>query len=173
MPRPPRCRRVGMTPGPTVFKPAGVPARHLGEVVLTIDEFESLRLADGLGLYQEQAAEQMRISRQTFGRIVESARRKVATALVEGWAIRIEGGVVEMNQSRKFQCAQCGHVWEVPFGAARPAECPSCHSENLHRDFDVAARGPGHGGRCRGGGAGGRRLCARGRATADSGEQTQ
>jgi len=176
MPRPKRCRCVAMTPGQTVFKPAGVPVRDLREVVLSVDEFESLRLADSLGLYQEQAARHMRVSRQTFGRIVESARRKIALALVEGWAIRIEGGSIEMAETRRFQCAQCGHAWEVPFGAARPSECPACQSAHLHRAADASGQSPGGRGRCRRGGGGGiaqgRRRCARGRAVV-GGEQTE
>ena len=64
----------------------------LEEVVLTIDEFEAVRLADLEGLYQEQAAEKMNVSRQTFGRIIESARKKVAEALVQGKALKIGGG---------------------------------------------------------------------------------
>jgi predicted DNA-binding protein (UPF0251 family) len=76
------------------FKPAGVPIRLLEEVVLALDELEALRLADLDGLYQEQAAERMKISRPTFARIVEQARRKVAEALVHGKALRLEGGAV-------------------------------------------------------------------------------
>lgn len=65
--------------------------------MLTLDELESLRLADFNGQYQEQAAEQMKISRATFARIVEAARKKVADALVNGKALRIEGGPVVMK----------------------------------------------------------------------------
>jgi len=81
-------------PGVTYFKPAGIPLRELEEVVVTLDELESLRLADLDGLYQEQAAEQMKISRPTFARIVEAGRKKVAEALIHGKALRLEGGVV-------------------------------------------------------------------------------
>lgn len=86
-------RRVAALPTVPVFKPAGIPARDLEEVALTLDEFEALRLADYEGLYQEAAALRMGVSRQTFGRIVEAARKKVADALVNGKALRIEGGV--------------------------------------------------------------------------------
>ena len=54
---------------------------YCGEVLLTLDEYEAIRLADLEGLYQEQAATRMNVSRQTFGRIVEAARRKVADVL--------------------------------------------------------------------------------------------
>jgi predicted DNA-binding protein (UPF0251 family) len=73
-----------------VFKPAGVPKKDLEEVVLHADEFEALRLADLEGQYHVQAAEKMGISRQTFGRILSSARQKTAEALVKGCALLLE-----------------------------------------------------------------------------------
>ena len=139
MVRPKRCRRIASLPNFAFFKPAGVPGRTLQEVELTVDEYEALRLADYEGLYHEQAADRMGVSRQTFGRIVESARKTVAKVLVEGMALRIEGGKVEMAETRAFECADCGHVWEVPFGTGRPAECPSCQSKNFRRAQEVAA----------------------------------
>lgn len=94
MARPLCCRRVAGNPVASIFKPAGIPARMLDQVVLTLDEFEALRLADLEGLYQDDAAGRMQISRPTFGRILECAHRKVAQALVGGKALRIEGGSV-------------------------------------------------------------------------------
>jgi predicted DNA-binding protein (UPF0251 family) len=73
-----------------------VPLRALEQVGLTVDELEAIRLADLEGLYQEAAAEQMNVSRQTFGRILEAAHRKVADALVNGKALSIEGGPIEV-----------------------------------------------------------------------------
>lgn len=94
----PRCLRwVGCVPGVTYFKPAGIPLRVLEEVVVTLDEVESLRLADFEGLYQEEAAERMKISRPTFSRLIESAHKKVAEALVNGKALRMEGGPIQMK----------------------------------------------------------------------------
>ena len=98
MPRPCCLRHVGQTPSAQYFKPAGIPIRMLEEVVLGLDELEALRLADLNGLYQEKAAEQMKISRPTFSRIVEQARRKVADALIHGKALRLEGGAVVMKE---------------------------------------------------------------------------
>lgn len=92
MPRPQTDRRVLGAPRTTFFKPAGIPARELEEVTLTLDEFEAIRLADYEGLYQEAAALRMGVSRQTFGRIVEAARKRVADAIVNGKALRVEGG---------------------------------------------------------------------------------
>ena len=144
MPRHKRCRRVAGPPRCCMFKPAGMPASSMAQVVLTVDELEAIRLADLLGMYQEQAAEQMDISRQTFGRIVESARRKVAEVLVSGRTLRIEGGEIEMPQTRGFRCRQCQHVWELAFGTCRPQECPECKSVDIHR----AEEGRGRRGRC-------------------------
>ncbi len=61
----------------------------LQTVIMELDELEAIRLADGLGLYHEEAARQMNVSRQTFGRILEQARKKVATALINGMALQI------------------------------------------------------------------------------------
>jgi predicted DNA-binding protein (UPF0251 family) len=70
-----------------------VPLCELEETELSLDEFESLRLADLEGLYQEDAARRMKISRQTFANIVHEARRKIADALVNGKALKISGSV--------------------------------------------------------------------------------
>jgi len=82
-----------------LFKPAGVPARELEEVVLGLAGAEAIRLADFEGLYQEAAARSMGVSRQTFGRILEDARRAVADAIINGKSLRIEGGqIIEQEE---------------------------------------------------------------------------
>jgi len=118
---------------------------ELEELRLTVDEFEAVRLADLDGLHQDQAAEEMNVSRQTFGRIVESARRKIAEALVQAKALVIEGGEFEMAETRKFKCYDCQHTWELPYGTGRPAQCPECKCVNIHRDEED--RGCARGGR--------------------------
>jgi predicted DNA-binding protein (UPF0251 family) len=133
MPRPVQCRRVGRAPNCTYFKPAGVPIRSLQEVVLAIDELEALRLADQEGLYHEDAARSMGVSRRTFGRVISSARNKVARALVQGMALRIEGGVVELEAMRTFCCEDCGQQWQLPFGTGRPKSCPACNGPKFCR----------------------------------------
>ncbi len=135
MARPKSCRRVSQLPSCKVFKPIGVPISVLEEIVLSMDEFEALRLADLEGLYQEQAAERMNVSRQTFARIIEDARRKVAQVLTEGLALRIEGGEVHMAETRSFTCDQCDHTWSEPYGTGRPEACPACKAQDFHR-FD-------------------------------------
>jgi predicted DNA-binding protein (UPF0251 family)/predicted Fe-Mo cluster-binding NifX family protein len=92
MPRPLKCRKINNAPDITYFKPRGVPLRELAEVYLSLDGFEAIRLADHEGLSHEKAAQQMHISRQTFGRILAAARNTVAKALVGGLALRIHGG---------------------------------------------------------------------------------
>jgi predicted DNA-binding protein (UPF0251 family) len=104
VPRPFCHRRIAGQPAATVFKPAGIPTVALEEVVMTLDEFEALRLADLEQLYHEGAAEQMRISRPTFSRIIESAHRKLADALVHGKALRIQGGPVQVQVGPRRCC---------------------------------------------------------------------
>jgi uncharacterized protein len=96
MVRPRHCRRVGYQPQVTYFKPAGIPVVDLEETVLTVDEFEAVRLKDLEGLEQEECAKKMAISQPTFHRLIVSARRKIADAMVNGKAIKIEGGNFKM-----------------------------------------------------------------------------
>jgi predicted DNA-binding protein (UPF0251 family) len=90
MPRPPCPRKVEGSAPVTYFKPAGKPLRDLVEVRLAADEWEALRLADHEGLYHQQAAGCMNVSRQTFDRILRRARTKVASVLVCGHALSID-----------------------------------------------------------------------------------
>lgn len=117
MPRPHCPRFVEQAIGSAVFKPAGVPLDELAVVEMTLDELEAVRLADLEGLYQEEAAARMGVSRATLGRIVESARHKIADALVNGRALRIEGGPVVARPRRR--CPRCPRR----AGAGR---CPKC-----------------------------------------------
>ncbi len=96
MPRPRIPRRIGFSPGVTFYKPAGAGLGSLEIVVLTMGEFESLRLKDYEGMGQKEAAGKMGISQPTFQRLYSSARKKTADALVNGKAIRIEGGIYRM-----------------------------------------------------------------------------
>ncbi|MCU0858888.1 MAG: DUF134 domain-containing protein [Pontiellaceae bacterium] len=111
MPRPPIKRRIGHCAPAAYFKPQGIPLRMLEAVELAADELEAIRLADYEGLYQEQAAEQMGVSRQTFGLIIARAHKKVAEALTQGKAIRVEGGIeiAETETSEPLQSGcRCG-----------------------------------------------------------------
>ncbi len=97
MPRPITERKIRFNPKIRIFSPQGGLPGELGQVSLSQDELEAIRLADLEGLYQQAAALKMGISRATFGRIVESAHRKVADALVSGKQLHIEGGEVVLE----------------------------------------------------------------------------
>ena len=127
-----RCHRIRCQPGTHYFKPRGVPVNILEEIILGLDEFEAVRLADLKKKYQEEAAQKMNVSRQTFGNIINSAHNKIADCLVNGKALRIDGGIVEMLE-RHFICYSCKHNWSIPYGLGRPTTCPDCGSGNIHR----------------------------------------
>jgi predicted DNA-binding protein (UPF0251 family) len=126
MARPKCCRHVGCMPEKNYFKPRGIPSSQLDEVVLSLDEYESLRLADFEGLYQEQAALRMNISRQTFGRIIAEAHRKIADVLVNGKALKIEGGDVAVQEMKSFTCRKCHREFAASHEEQNTNTCPHC-----------------------------------------------
>jgi uncharacterized protein len=94
MPRPKKRRYISCNPSALYFKPRGIPLFQLEETSLEMDELEAVRLADFEGMYHEDAAVKMNISRATFGRILSNARCKVADAIVNGKALKIENSSV-------------------------------------------------------------------------------
>lgn len=126
MSRPKCCRRVGCMPDKNYFKPRGIPSSQLQEVVLSLDEYEAVRLADFEGLYQEQAALRMNISRQTFGRIITEAHRKIADVLINGKALKIEGGDVAVKKTNFFTCRNCRRQFEAGLEQQNTQTCPHC-----------------------------------------------
>ncbi|SHH01415.1 Predicted DNA-binding protein, UPF0251 family [Thermosyntropha lipolytica DSM 11003] len=98
MPRRVKCRRVAHIPRASCFKPAGIPACELEEVVLKLEEAEALRLKDLLGYDQFECAEQMGVSRTTFQRILVEAHRKVADAIINSKALLLEGGNYKLHE---------------------------------------------------------------------------
>jgi predicted DNA-binding protein (UPF0251 family) len=132
--RPKHYRWIEKIPEVTHFRPSGIPVGQMEQVKLTVDELEAIRLADLESLYQEQAAEMINVSRQTFGRIIASAHKKVAEALVLGKSILIEGGeIAPIEESRGMGaggyciCSRCdekiAHRCGVPF---QEEKCPKC-----------------------------------------------
>ncbi|MBN1375357.1 MAG: DUF134 domain-containing protein [Dehalococcoidia bacterium] len=149
MGRPQLYRRVNSVPQVTYFKPVGVPLVNLQEIQLFIEEAEALNLKDLEGLEQEECAKRMNISRTTFSRILDSARSKVADALLNGKSLRINGGNYEMA-TRRFRCIR-GHEWDVPFEtmvSAPPDLCPECYTPSIMPLFP-AGMGRGRHGRNR------------------------
>ena len=100
MPRPRRRRWVGRKPDFDFFKPLGVPMRELEEVILAVEEYEAIRLADLEGMAQSRAAEHMGVSQPTFNRILSSARKKLSDAIINGKAIKVEGGHYALTARR-------------------------------------------------------------------------
>jgi predicted DNA-binding protein (UPF0251 family) len=98
MPRPRKGRCVRCELSAYYFKPRGIPLRYLEEISIRLDELEAIRLADLEGLYHEEAAQKMEISRATFGRILGEARHKVAEAIIKGKALRIEPNINEKGE---------------------------------------------------------------------------
>lgn len=138
MPRPIICRRVRFMPGITHFKPAGTRLRALDEVILTMAEFEAIRLKDADNIDQKEAAKKMKISQPTFNRLLRTARNKVADALVNGKSIRIHGGNYKMVQPRRNQGfgagqgmgrGQRGRMGGLARGPGGTCKCPSCGHE--------------------------------------------
>ena len=154
MARPEKLRCISQFPNVGFFKPAGIPASLLKGVRLSLEEVEAIRLKDLEGLEQEEYAHQMHISRPTFHRILESARKKVADALINGKAIQIEGGNFELPQ-RLFRCGNDGHEWNVPFETMAqrlPLSCPVCFSGDIEpMPLPSFVTGKGYGKRYRGG----------------------
>jgi len=90
MPRPRKKRRVMGRPNSSYFKPAGIRMFELEESELSLPEFEAIRLIDFERISQSSAGEKMHISQSTLSRVLSSGRRKIADAIINGKAIRIE-----------------------------------------------------------------------------------
>ena len=142
MSRPQSDRIVHEPPLFSDFKPMGVRGQDLGQIVLTLDEFEAFRLADQIGLSHATAADEMEISRSTFTRLIEKARKKVADFLIQGKILTIEGGSVHFRNNI-IQCQNCDHMFKTNMGSTI-TKCPVCNSGNLIN----LAGGFGHGKCC-------------------------
>ena len=134
-------RIVDSPPLYSSYKPAGVMRSALQPLPLALDEYESIRLADFMGLDHAEAAEEMEISRSTFSRLIERARQKLAAFLVEGKELYIEGGNVHFR-GNIIRCLDCGHMFNINI-EADISLCPKCSSKKLLN----LAGGFGHG-RC-------------------------
>jgi uncharacterized protein len=123
MSRPRKFRRIASIPKTTYFRPASTPFFELEEVQLSMVEAEALRLREIEGLGQEEAAGCMNVSRPTFQRVLASARKKLADAVLNGKGLRLEGGEYKLGEG---PCVcRAGHVWEQGEGTGMGV-CPVC-----------------------------------------------
>ncbi|MGC8497444.1 MAG: DUF134 domain-containing protein [Thermoplasmata archaeon] len=99
MPRPRRFRQVNRLPDTDYFVPANMSRYDAKEIVISVEEYEAIRLKDLMQMDQTEAAALMGISQTTFHRLLSEARRKVAEAIVNGKAIRIYGGTYKMKNN--------------------------------------------------------------------------
>ncbi len=106
MPRPKKCRKVCQMPSTQAFVPVGGDASAPG-IILTVDEYEAIRLIDKEGFSQEECGTYMNIARTTVQQIYTSARKKLADALVDGLSIKIEGGDYQLCTGNETYCG-CG-----------------------------------------------------------------
>lgn len=121
-------RWVGCEPPVGAFLPAGGPPAGRGRVELTVDEWESLRLADALGLEQEEAAARMGVSRSTFQRLLSAARQKVARALAGGWVITVGGGSYRLGAATPPEGGERMRHGCGPFGGGYGPHGPHGHA---------------------------------------------
>lgn len=119
MPRPMKCRRVCHFPQTLLFSPVDVDSEKEA-VVLTVDEYETIRLIDKEGFGQEKCAAFMQIARTTVQRIYEAARKKLADCIVEGRPLRIEGGDFQLCNG---QTSDCG--------------CNECYKQAYHEEYKI------------------------------------
>lgn len=135
MARPTKWRKVEFIPNIQRFVPIGIQPDTMEENILRIEEVEAIRLKDIEGLEQEECAEKMQVSRQTFQRILNIARGKIADSIINGKAIRIEGGNFTRNICA-VHCLNCGKEWKESYENFEKIikgnyVCPDCHSNNI------------------------------------------
>lgn len=129
MPRPCKERNVYSPPNIQRFKPAGIPASQLETVAMTLDEYEAIRLADYEGLEHLEASQKMNVSRPTFTRLIDRARKKMGKVLIEGSELIIEGGNISFEHTL-LKCRNCGESFK-PCEMKQENTCPSCGTENI------------------------------------------
>ncbi|MBU0894434.1 MAG: DUF134 domain-containing protein [Nanoarchaeota archaeon] len=153
MVRPTRTRRIFFQPDITYFKPAGIPMVNLKETILSFDELESIRLIDSEKMEQNKAGKKMKISQSTLSRLLREGRKNLADAILQGHAIKIQGGNFKMvkqvgrgfgrglgggGRMRRFaagpggicKCLKCGY--EEPQVRGQPCtnkKCPKCQTQ--------------------------------------------
>lgn len=113
-------------PKVTYFQPVGL-IEKLQEELISFDELEALRLKDLEGFDQEKCAREMDIAQSTFQRLLSSARKKISRAIVNGKAMRIQGGDYRLVPYQ-LECGKCGHGWmdAIRLESNYAQDCPKC-----------------------------------------------
>ena len=142
MARPQNNRIVNNPPLFNEFKPVGIAGRDLNKIFISLDEYEAIRLADKQGLSHLEASKEMNVSRSTFSRLIEAARKKIAEFIITGKMLTIEGGNIHFTNNI-IKCFECGHMFNIKIDE-HFSECPECNSNNL---INIAGN-YGHGNCC-------------------------
>jgi uncharacterized protein len=124
-------------PAISLFRPVLEPGQEAGEVLMTLDEFEAIRLADSERLHQQEAAARMNVSRPTFGRILDAAHGKIAAALIRGESLRIEGGPICTGERQRLYCQSC--MTGLAGGTGKAMSCWKCRDGTAESGGDPTA----------------------------------
>ena len=130
MPRPRKIRAIECPPYCKSFKPQGIPTRYIKTVIISVEEYECVRLADYNNLEHQEASARLGISRSVFTRMLQTARNKIATAIIDGCELMIEGGEFNFENNRT-RCLSCYNTYQAPKEEAPLTICPNCSSDKL------------------------------------------
>lgn len=122
MARPRKCRKVCCLPGISLFGPAHRRCSEAQLILMTVEEYEAIRLIDYQGFTQEECGRYMQIARTTVQQIYNDARKKLSQSLVEGRFLQIEGGTYTLCDGREDSC-DCG-------GCQKHRTCSNCNNKN-------------------------------------------
>ncbi len=148
MPRLKALRTLQELPVVKGFRPLWMRPNYRSAIVMQLEEYEAIRLMDYEHLTHEQAAEKMGVSRPTVTRIYDSARKKLATAMVEGRSFLIEGGEIQLEGVHLY-CEDCQHKFTRPLTENDSHVCPQCGSRRILSLSECFTRGCRRCNRCR------------------------
>jgi predicted DNA-binding protein (UPF0251 family)/DNA-directed RNA polymerase subunit RPC12/RpoP len=148
MARPVKWRKIDRLPAVEYFVPSDNETSVVPAIILKLEELEAVRLKDLEGLEQSECALRMEVSRQTFQRILLSAREKIADSLVNGKSICFAGGNFTQNVCL-VRCLDCGREWtdsyeNIADDPAKAYACPACRSHNIRCGQNCGGTGRGN-----------------------------
>ncbi len=145
MPRPEKLRRICTMPDYCQFGPLGICNKE--NIIMSLDEYETIRLMDFLGMQQEQCAQRLGVARTTAQAIYRRARKKMATALVQGQHLYIKGGQYKIYKEEKMKIAVTHENEKVfqHFGHTEEFKVYTIENETVTDAQIVSTQGSGHG----------------------------